>query len=268
MGGLDRRQVLRLGALGALGVLAGCRGEDTAVDAPTEPVASPTTTPPATTDTGASTPEPSGTTPPSAAVATLPLVCRDAWGAREPSAGLTPHAIRQLTVHHSAAVASNPTQGPGHLRGFQGFHMDDRGWPDIAYHVAVDRAGVVYELRDWGTVGDTGTDYDPAGHFLLLLDGNFDEHEPSEEQLAAAARVLAWASDHFGVGLDTVSGHRDHASTACPGDALYARLDELQRRAADLRDAGSVTLQRHCGPDASDAVRAVEAGEVPPLLRS
>lgn len=267
MSGLGRREVLRLGALGALGALAGCRAEDAPVVDPTQPRDGATTTTPPSSPTEASSPEPSETTPEPTAAVVLPLVCRDAWGAREPAGPLTPHTIRQLTVHHSAAAATDPTQGPAHLRGFQSFHMDGQGWPDIAYHVGVDRAGVAYQLRDWDTVGDTGTDYDPAGHFLLLLDGNFEEHEPSEEQLAAAARVLAWAADHFGVGLETVSGHRDHASTACPGDALYARLDALREAAVDIRTAGPVELAVRCGPEAADAVAAVEAGEVRPLLR-
>jgi len=196
----------------------------------------------------------------------VPMVCRDAWGARPPNRDAPPHTIGQLTVHHSAAAATDITQGPGHLRGYQAFHMDDRGWPDIAYHVAVDRAGVVYRLRDWDTVGDTGTDYDPSGHFLLLLDGNFDAHDVTEEQLAAAAEVLAWASGHFGVGLDTVSGHRDHASTACPGDALYARLDELRSRALEVAAAGPVELADVCGDRAAEAVAQLEQGGVPDLL--
>lgn len=197
----------------------------------------------------------------------LPLVCRDAWGARAAAAPAPPHTIRMLTVHHSARAATDRTQGPAHLRGYQAFHMDDRGWSDIAYHVAVDRAGVVYQLRDWGTVGDTATSYDPSGHFLLLLDGNFDAHEVTDPQLRTAAHVLAWAADHFGVGLDTISGHRDHApTTACPGDALYARLDELRASAVAVRTGPGVELVPRCGPEVTDAVTRLEAGEVPDLL--
>lgn len=196
----------------------------------------------------------------------LPLVCREAWGARPAEDGARDHVVRRLTVHHSAAAATDTTQGPAHLRGHQAFHMDDRGWPDIAYHVAVDRAGVAYRLRDWDTAGDTGTSYDPAGHFLLLLDGDFDTHDVTDAQLATAARVLAWAADHFGVALDTVSGHRDHAATACPGDALYARLGELRDAAMAVRTGGGVELVPRCGPQVDEAVARLEAGEVPDLL--
>lgn len=259
----SRRRALRwLGGAGAA-LLAACSGAPA-----TRPSSSPTSgsgpTPPTPPD-----PAPTATTAPAttapATATTVPIVCRDAWGARPPSTAMVPHTIRQLTVHHSAAAATDTTQGPAHLRGYQAFHMDDRGWADVAYHVGVDRAGVVYRLRDWGVVGDTGTDYDPTGHFLLLLDGNFDAHDVTEEQLEAAARVLAWASQHFDVALDTVSGHRDHASTACPGDALYARLDDLRRRAVDVA-TGPVELAERCGPEAAAAVAELEGGGLPDLL--
>lgn len=263
MTGPSRRQALRwLG--GAAALLAACTGRSTS--GPTATGRTSTAVP-----TAAEAPDPSPTatpTPDTTATprAVVPMVCRDAWGARAPSGPMVPHTIRQLTVHHSAAAATDTTQGPAHLRGYQAFHMDDRGWGDIAYHVGVDRAGVVYRLRDWDVVGDTGTDYDPTGHFLLLLDGNFDDHDVTEAQLDAAASVLAWAAEHFGVALDTVSGHRDHASTACPGDALYARLDDLRGRAGALAAAGSVRLVDRCGPAAAAAVAELEAGGLPDLL--
>lgn len=261
----SRRDVLRWLGAAAAGTLAACTsGPSPTTPSPTPTrTRTPTSTPSSTT---AQSPSTSASPSPAPTPAAQPIVCRDAWGARPPAGTAPAHTIRRLTVHHSAGAATDTTQGPAHLRGYQAFHVDDRGWPDIAYHVGVDRAGVVYRLRDWDTAGDTGTDYDPTGHFLLLLDGNFDAHDPSEAQLTAAARVLAWASGHFAVGLDTVSGHRDHASTACPGDALYARLDDLRARAEALTADGGVELVEVCGDEAAAAVATLESGTVPDLL--
>ncbi len=237
---LDRRTVLRLMTLGAAAACAGPAGVESTVG-PSSPASSgPPTSRPA--------PAPETTPPPPTAPPTpvrVDLHCRQDWQARPAGSGMQPHTIRQLTVHHSAVVARGG-DGPRHLRQYQDLHMDRRGWPDIAYHVAVDRDGRVFELRPWDLVGDTGTSYDPAGHFLLLLDGNFDEQEPAPAQFDAAARVLAWASGHFAVGLDTVTGHRDHAVTACPGDALYRRLDELAAGARARVAAGGVELTPTC----------------------
>lgn len=266
MSRLSRRRLLQLG------LVAGA-----AACTPSNPTATPTASPTPEASSGPSspaaavTPSPTPTpTPTSTPGVDVPLVCRDAWGASPPGDGMTPHRVARLTVHHSAAAATDLTQGPGHLRGYQRYHVDTQGWPDIAYHVAVDRTGVAYDLRDWSRVGDTGTEYDPTGHFLLLLDGNFDTHDVTDAQFDTASRLLAWASTHFEVGLDTVSGHRDHAATSCPGDALYRRLGELVDAASNWLDAGGVTLTQACGPEVDTAVAALEDGAraAPPLIAS
>ncbi len=125
-----------------------------------------------------------------------------------------------------------------HLRDYQSTHMGPQGWIDVAYHVAVDRAGTAYELRSTAIAGDTSTDYDPAGHFLILAIGNFEEQLPSDAQLDGVARLLRWGADNFGAPLSSVTGHRDHAATACPGRGLYIQLAEARRR-AEAMPAGS-----------------------------
>ena len=81
--------------------------------------------------------------------------------------------------------------------------------------------GQVYEARDTRFAGDTGTNYDPAGHFLVVVEGNFEVDVPTAAQLDALVRVLAWASVEFNVSPATIGGHRDHAATLCPGGNLY-----------------------------------------------
>ncbi|MBW3621592.1 MAG: peptidoglycan recognition protein family protein [Actinobacteria bacterium] len=164
-----------------------------------------------------------------------------------------------MTVHHTAVPLRSDADAPGRLRQHQRFHRS-QGWPDIAYHLGVDRQGNVYELRPTTARGDTFTDYDPAGHLLLLAEGDFDQQQPSDEQLEGLARLMAWGAVTHGLPIDATGGHRDHASTACPGDALYARLPELRRRATELA-AGEVTTRSVCGDEGRRAVARIEAGE-------
>lgn len=89
----------------------------------------------------------------------------------------------------------------------------------------IDRNGNVFEGRPVDAVGDTATNYDPSGHFLPMCEGDFNEHDPTEAQLDSLARLIGWARRAFG--SDLVSGHRDHASTTCPGDRLAAVLPEV-----------------------------------------
>ncbi|WP_331458579.1 N-acetylmuramoyl-L-alanine amidase [Mycobacterium nebraskense] len=190
------------------------------------------------------------------------LLCRDAWGARPARSGGKRHTITRMTLHHEAVVLGDNRNAPGHLRQDQRYHQDQHGWIDIAYHVGVDRNGNVYELRSTEIAGDTATDYDTTGHFLVLCEGDFDQEPVSEAQLQGAARAFAWAAQNFRIATTTLAGHRDLAQTSCPGGNLYAHLSsgDLKRRIDDLLAAGGVDLQRFCGSDAAAQVAAIEAG--------
>ncbi len=171
------------------------------------------------------------------------VVPREDWGAREAQTNrMIPHTIERLTVHHAGTQSG--TTGPPQIRGWQNWHMSGQGWPDLAYHLVIGIDGTVYEGRDPAYRGDTGTTYDTTGHFLVVVEGNFDVDRPTGAQLESLAGVLAWAAEHYGVSPSTISGHGDHAATACPGAHLEDRIhsgalaDEVQ----DLIDTGGVDL--------------------------
>jgi len=189
------------------------------------------------------------------------VVCRDAWGALPAAGAFVAHEIERLTVHHTAALLETNSQAPGRIRQHQRYHLD-RGWPDLAYHFVVDGAGNVYEGRPVDAVGDTATEYDPTGHFLVCCEGNFDEQDVPEPQLTALAAVLAWAAATYSVAPDTISGHRDWAATSCPGDLLYPVISsgELAGTVSSLLEMGGVTLAVVCGDAAAKRVAAIESG--------
>jgi hypothetical protein len=190
---------------------------------------------------------------------TIELICRDAWGARKPSGGFKRHAIKRITVHHSASKLTDNRDAPAHFRAHQRAHQA-RGWPDIAYHLLIDRRGNVYEGRRIRAVGDTATDYDPRGHLLVMCEGHFGEQRPSAAQVDALVDVLAWAVDRYEVPAGTIRGHLDYASTACPGRALYRRLRQVRRLVRDRLASGRVSLVELCGAAGSDRVADIEAG--------
>jgi hypothetical protein len=214
---------------------------------------------PTTTTTGVTSP-PTTTSEVPAAIA-VAAICRDAWGAKPVGGELTPHTIERLTVHHTAAALTDNRRAPAQIRGHQDYHMG-LGWPDLAYHFVIDAAGNVYEGRPVDAVGDTGTEYDPTGHFLVCCEGDFDAHDVPDAQRAALVGVLAWAATTYGVGVETIAGHRDYASTSCPGEALYPAIasGELARAVAARMDAGGMELTVPCDDAAFARVAAIEAG--------
>jgi hypothetical protein len=190
------------------------------------------------------------------------VLCRDAWGAQPVVGELTPHVLERLTVHHTAAVLSSDAAAPTYMRDHQSFHQVDNGWPDLAYHFVIDAAGVIYEGRPVGAVGDTATDYDPAGHFLVACEGDFERHEVPEPQREALIDLLAWAAGTHAIDPGTVTGHRDWAATTCPGIAMYALVTDgtLEAAIRSRLGEGGVGIDLRCGPEADRTIAAIEAG--------
>jgi hypothetical protein len=149
------------------------------------------------------------------------------------------------------------------LRADQRYHQDAQNWPDIAYHIGVDRNGNIYQLRDPMVAGDTATTYKPDDHLLILCEGNFDEESVTEELLAGVALASAWGVKRYSIPPDKVAGHRDFAGTSCPGANLYSLIDSgaVEERLADLVAAGAGDLQLLCGPAAEAKIAAIEAGD-------
>jgi hypothetical protein len=197
-----------------------------------------------------------------AAPVRVEVLCRDAWEAAAPTPGATAHTITGLMLHHSAVVLDDNRQAPERMRLHQRHHQA-QGWADIAYHLGVDRNGNVYELRNLRAAGETGTPYDPAGWLLVMAEGNYDEQDPTPEQLDAIAAVMAWGAATFDVDPAAISSHRHHVpTTQCPGDSLYAEVagGGLAARVTTLLEAGGAHLVSLCGEDGRRRITAIEAG--------
>jgi N-acetylmuramoyl-L-alanine amidase-like protein len=173
------------------------------------------------------------------------------------------HTIERLTIHHTGVELGENRLAPARLRAHQEFHQTERGWPDLAYHFAIDRGGNLYEGRSPEFRGDTATSYDPTGHLLVVLEGNFDIETRAEPQLLSLSELLAWAVASYGVGPDTIKSHRDYApgETSCPGENLYALLQsgELISAVTDLLGEGPIEIMYLRGAEALERVADIES---------
>lgn len=158
----------------------------------------------------------------------IDVIGREGWGARPASGLYRSHVLKRMTIHHSAAYAGSVAGAPERIRAYQALHQRDRGWADIAYHYLIDLGGNVYEGRPIFVQGDTATAYDPAGHLLVCLDGDFDRQSPSAEQLGALIDVLAWASVTYRLQPSRISGHGDWANTSCPGQHVSSQIGAVK----------------------------------------
>ncbi|WP_353268721.1 N-acetylmuramoyl-L-alanine amidase [Gemmatimonas sp.] len=148
-----------------------------------------------------------------------------------------PHTISHVTLHHTGdARVLSPTEDPAQrLRNLQAWGARERNWWDVPYHFLLDLEGDVYEGRDWHFMGETNTTYDPGGHFLVSMIGNYDLQEPSTAQLNAIADLMAWAIRENGLTVDAIGGHYHYAQTGCPGKYLRPYLEDgsLKRLVAE-----------------------------------
>ena len=148
-----------------------------------------------------------------------------------------PHRITHVTLHHTgSAEPLRPQDDPvAKLRGLQSWGAAERNWWDVPYHFLMDLDGRVYEGRDWRYMGETNTTYDPGGHFLISIIGNYERQEPTPAQLTAIADLMAWALKEFDLPLDRIGGHYDYATTGCPGQHLRRHLEDgtLRRMVAE-----------------------------------
>lgn len=150
------------------------------------------------------------------------------------------HAITHVTLHHQGEPFKPGTDPQAYLRRLQTWSRTSKAWLDIPYHYIIDLDGRIYAGRDIAYAGDTNTEYDPKGHALIEVVGNFEEVEPNQRQLDAVVDLMAMLAAKHRVSLDDIRSHRDYSNqTVCPGANLYRYVKEdYFRHKVALRLAG------------------------------
>lgn len=151
---------------------------------------------------------------------------------------------RHITVHHTASPQKEALTIEKKMRNLQTFSQGESrldsgknkpAWPDVPYHYYIAVDGQIAEGREVKYVGDTNTDYDPSGHVLIVLEGNFQTKQPSAGQIDSLVALAAWLSKKFEIPTIEIKGHSDYASTACPGVNLISMLPNIRRRVEEFR---------------------------------
>ena len=175
---------------------------------------------------------------------------------------------KKIVVHHTATGNdySTTAEAQADVRAIYTYHASTRGWGDIGYCWLVDKFGNSYE----GRRGRDGPGYDgPGGRELVGMGvvagharsynhgssgvavlGDFRSVTPPDAMLSKLKNVVTFECGRHGInpggsrdfltagdvwhrGLANVCGHRDTASTSCPGTKMYALLPGLRGEVAD-----------------------------------
>jgi len=151
------------------------------------------------------------------------IIGQSEWGGEETTASMKPHTPTRITIHHEGSPKPlTPDQDPKKLlQNLQKWGRRERGWPDLPYHFLVDLDGNIYAGRNPQFVGDTNTNYDPTGHLLISVMGNYEIQAPNEKQLNAISELVAWLCDYYNIPPETVRCHQEYVpTTLCPGKYL------------------------------------------------
>jgi N-acetylmuramoyl-L-alanine amidase len=200
-----------------------------------------------------------------------PIIARAAWarGGAPPRFPPAYGSVKLAFVHHSEGPNGyRPGDVPAILKSIYQFHRFVRGWNDIGYNFAIDAFGRIWEARAGGVdepvIGAQAGGYNLASSGVVIL-GTFMGVLPPPAALTALEQLLAWKLSLHGVptlgqvavrvdsagseftrfapgtlvSLPRVAGHRDGDQTACPGNALYARLPSIRPRVARLAGAAA-----------------------------
>lgn len=161
-----------------------------------------------------------------------------AWGSRKEYADgtLTPFAVDEIVIHWGGLTdPDGPDNIPSEaeeaaiMRGWQRYHIDTKGWFDIAYNTGVGNTGLTYRARGNNRSGATSGDWDgdgiPTNHegYAIVWIGGANG-EPSPQALSSMGRIVRELMADAGKEL-TVSPHSAHKATACPGDTIRAWID-------------------------------------------
>lgn len=146
------------------------------------------------------------------------MITRAEWGARRPKGTAAPTARTGGIVVHYTAVKSPTTHWPdcwNRWRAHQNYHMDTRGWLDIAYNQLVCAHGFHFEGRGWNVRNGANTPENPTTASICWEGG------PTDTPNAA---VVATINRLIGEGVEAgwaprVRGHNQVSTTgtACPG---------------------------------------------------
>lgn len=167
-------------------------------------------------------------------------ISRAEWGARPPTQIIWTTAT-EVYLHHTVGAGTDGPDpgemaGDDYMRATQRFHMDDKGWFDIAYNFLIDPVDcLVYEGRGWGVRPGAQRGHN-TGTWAVAVMGDFGVLVPSPGLLDTIAELvrLGIGLGHLPAGV-VLTGHRDAPgqSTSCPGANLYSVLPTINAKIAE-----------------------------------
>lgn len=167
------------------------------------------------------------------------------WGARPPSSPVSVVGSRpnKIIVHHTAFPNSTDyslAHAYANSREIQNLHMDGNGWLDSGQHFTNSRGGQLTEGRHGSLYALLhGQSMVQGAHCVgqnsqaigIENDGIYVDVQPPRALWDSLVAFCAFTCQQYGIPASQIYGHKDFASTQCPG-LLHDRLPELRTAVA------------------------------------
>ncbi|WP_369372853.1 peptidoglycan recognition family protein [Promicromonospora sp. Populi] len=171
-----------------------------------------------------------------APLAAVNIATRASWGARYQDGDLTLTGLAaEVFVHHSVTAQLSPSASIAaeaeQMRALESVGQSRFG-TGISYNVVVFPSGRAYQGVSWNRRG-THTGGRNSTARSICFAGNYETNNPTEAQISTANAIYHVGRQRWWTQGAPLRGHRNVSETACPGQNLYARLDDIR---IDLED--------------------------------
>lgn len=172
------------------------------------------------------------------------IISRREWGATKAAGqGSVALPVAEVWLHHSvtnvdvgvfAPADDTPEQERRAMRQLEAIG-ESRFGAGVSYTFAVMPSGRVYEGTGAGRLGTHTGGRNSRSHAIVLI-GNYEENEPTDNQLRSVADLLRYGRDRgWWRNARLNGGHRDLKQTACPGIKAYRKIATINELAAGVQ---------------------------------
>lgn len=126
--------------------------------------------------------------------------------------------IEQIVIHHSASIGQKAED-------YARYHVESRGWAGIGYHFVIEVDGSIIQGNHLETIS-YNTQNNNTKTIGICLSGDFTKQEPTAAQLKSMEGLISHLRKLLKKQLP-VSGHKDYATTSCPGPNLYKHIQKF-----------------------------------------
>lgn len=201
------------------------------------------------------------------------IATRKSWGAQYDDGDKALSGLaEEVAIHHTTTRVAGGARATveaerAHMRylesiGHQRFATPAAPNFGISYNVLVFPSGRAYQGVSFGRRGAHTGGHNSTVRAICYV-GNFESDTPTEAALETGRAIIAEGRGRWWIKGAPVNGHRDYASTACPGKNLYAKLPYLRSGKAPAKPAkplpapkpGQLTVDGRLGTDTVKALQ-------------